>query len=49
MRSTMLMALADGIANRDRRRIEPDLCEKLLIDKILDNFDLGAAPMISKM
>jgi DNA replication protein DnaC len=45
-----LMALAEHeIAERDRRRIERHLCEaKLPADKILDNFDFTAVPMISK-
>jgi len=45
-----LMALAEHeIAERDRRRIERHLGEaKLPADKILDNFDFAAVPMISK-
>jgi len=45
-----LMALAEHeIAERDRRRIERHLGEaKLPPDKILDNFDFTAVPMISK-
>jgi DNA replication protein DnaC len=45
-----LMALAEHeIAERDRRRIERHLGEaKLPTDKILDNFDFAAVPMISK-
>jgi DNA replication protein DnaC len=45
-----LMALAEHeIAERDRRRIERHLGEaKLPTDKILDNFDFTAVPMISK-
>ena len=46
----LLMALAEHeIAERDRRRIERHLGEaKLPADKILDNFDFTAVPMISK-
>jgi DNA replication protein DnaC len=45
-----LMALAEHeIAERDRRRIERHLDEaKLPADKMLDNFDFTAVPMISK-
>ena len=45
-----LMALAEHeVAERDRRRIERHLGEaKLPPDKILDNFDFAAVPMISK-
>jgi DNA replication protein DnaC len=45
-----LMALAEHeVAERDRRRIERHLGEaKLPVDKILDNFDFAAVPMISK-
>ena len=45
-----LMALAEHeVAERDRRRIERHLGEaKLPTDKILDNFDFAAVPMISK-
>jgi DNA replication protein DnaC len=45
-----LMALAEHeVAERDRRRIERHLGEaKLPADKILDNFDFAAVPMISK-
>ena len=45
-----LMALAEHeVAERDRRRIERHLTEaKLPADKILDNFDFAAVPMISK-
>jgi DNA replication protein DnaC len=46
----LLMALAEHeVAERDRRRIERHLGEaKLPVDKILDNFDFAAVPMISK-
>ena len=45
-----LMALAEHeVAERDRRRIERHLGKaKLPADKILDNFDFTAVPMISK-
>jgi DNA replication protein DnaC len=45
-----LMALAEHeVAERDRRRIERHLGDaKLPADKILDNFDFTAVPMISK-
>jgi len=45
-----LVALAEHeVAERDRRRIERHLGEaKLPADKILDNFDFAAVPMISK-
>ena len=45
-----LMALAEHeVAERDRRRIERHLGDaKLPADKILDNFDFTAIPMISK-